>query len=203
MKKNLFRGRLVRLIAGDPGILAENYVRWGRNTEFTRHLFREPAVLWSAKKYKDWIEQDIEKDNPDEFFFDICTLDNERPIGFIGLFNLLWNHGDAMVSIGIGDPENWGRGYGTDAMLLILRYAFQELNIQRVTLGVFDYNKRAIRSYEKAGFKLEGRVRQAIQRDGAREDVLYMGVLREEWEAENELHNPGSLEYATEESGKG
>jgi len=57
-----------------------------------------------------------------------------------------------------------------------------ELNLHRVSLDVFEYNPRAIRSYEKVGFKHEGRVRQALNRDGRRWDILYMGILREEWE---------------------
>jgi RimJ/RimL family protein N-acetyltransferase len=103
-------------------------------------------------------------------------------IGFIGLFGIEWNHGNAWVGIGLGERDYWGKGYGTDAMCAILDYAFNELNLYRVTLDVFEYNPRAIRSYEKAGFQLEGRVRKMIHRDGRRWDVLVMGVLRDEWE---------------------
>jgi RimJ/RimL family protein N-acetyltransferase len=66
-------------------------------------------------------------------------------------------------------------------MRVALRFGFMELNLQRVTLNVFDYNSRGVRSYEKAGFQVEGRVREFILRDGARHDVIYMGVLRENW----------------------
>ena len=68
--------------------------------------------------------------------------------------------------------------------MLILRYAFLELNLQRVSLDVFDYNQRAIRSYEKAGFTLEGRQRGVLLREGKRWDLVYMGILREEWLAQ-------------------
>jgi hypothetical protein len=70
---------------------------------------------------------------------------------------------------------------GTDAMRVMLRYVFNELNLRRVSLIVFEYNLRAIRSYEKVGFVHEGRVRRVMQRDGRRWDFLYMGILREEW----------------------
>jgi RimJ/RimL family protein N-acetyltransferase len=90
--------------------------------------------------------------------------------------------GTAGVGIGIGEREYWGKGYSTDMMRVILRYAFTELNLNRVTLNVFEYNPRAVRSYEKAGFVVEGRERKAIHRDGKYWDVLFMGVLREEWE---------------------
>ncbi len=63
----------------------------------------------------------------------------------------------------------------------MLNYAFTELNLTRVTLFMFEYNLRALRSYEKAGFKLEGRIRGAMQRDGQRYNWLVMGVLKDEW----------------------
>ena len=66
-------------------------------------------------------------------------------------------------------------------MRVILRYAFQELNLYRVTLGVFEYNKRAMRSYKKAGFSIEGRIRGEVLRQGRRWDTFIMGILRKEW----------------------
>ena len=66
-------------------------------------------------------------------------------------------------------------------MKLCLQYAFMELGAQRVSLGLFEYNARALKSYEKAGFKLEGRMRQEMMREGKRTDTLWMGVLRDEW----------------------
>jgi RimJ/RimL family protein N-acetyltransferase len=66
-------------------------------------------------------------------------------------------------------------------MIVILRYAFQELNLRRVALDTFEYNPRAIRSYEKAGFVHEGRARGYLYREGQRWDLIFMGILREEW----------------------
>jgi RimJ/RimL family protein N-acetyltransferase len=89
------------------------------------------------------------------------------------------------VGLSIGARENWGKGYGTEMMHLLLRYAFMEVNLRRVTLAVFEYNPRAIRTYEKAGFRHEGRVRGRLKRDGKRWDMLIMGVLREEWKEQH------------------
>jgi RimJ/RimL family protein N-acetyltransferase len=66
-------------------------------------------------------------------------------------------------------------------MNLIVQYGFLELNLRRISLGLHEYNPRALRSYEKAGFKLEGRLRGEVLREGRRYDALYMGILREEW----------------------
>lgn len=181
MNTPLFTGELVRLAAADPKLLGENFSRWSRDTEYHRLLDNDPARLWSAKKFQEWFEKDLEGDEPKEFFFVIRTLAEDRLVGFIGLFGFNWNHGDTWVGIGLGERDCWGKGYGTDAMRLILRYAFSELNLHRVTLGVFGYNPRAIRSYEKAGFQLEGVERQTLHRDGQRWDIHIMGVLRADW----------------------
>ena len=99
----------------------------------------------------------------------------------MGLFGIEWHAGVAFVGIGIGETDYRGKGYGTDAMRLILRYAFEALHLRRVSLDVFEYNQRAYRSYIKAGFVEEGRARQYLHRDGRRWDLIYMGILREEW----------------------
>lgn len=176
---DLFTGNLVRLTAEDPETMAKPFSEWARDTEYSRYLDSNPPYTFSAKKWKEWFEKDVEK--TDNNFFCIRTLDGDKLIGFLALFELHLNHGDTMVAIALGDREYWGKGYGTDAMNLMLRYVFTELNLRRVSLIVFDYNQRGIRSYEKNGFKVEGRVRGAMLREGQRCDFIWMGVMREEW----------------------
>jgi RimJ/RimL family protein N-acetyltransferase len=183
---DLFRGKLVHLADDDPETLGKTFSRWTRNSEYRRLLDSEPPSLWSAKNIKDWFEKELEKTAQDSFFFTIHTNDMDKLIGFVALRGVLWNQGDAWVGIGIGEPEYWGKGYGTDAMRLALRYAFMELNLDRVTLVVFADNPRAIRSYDKAGFKLEGMERQVVRRDGKIGDLLTMGILRQEYLAQND-----------------
>lgn len=182
MAGNLFHGQLVRLVAADPQKTAEAISKWSRDSEYWRLMDSSTTRPLSVKKVKEWIEKDLDQNDPDLYWFLIHTLADDRLIGEIGLDKPQWNHGEAYVGISIGEREYWGKGYGTDAMDVILRYAFQELNLQRVTLNVFDYNPRAIRSYEKAGFKHEGRVRQRLLRENRRWDLVHMGILREEWE---------------------
>lgn len=176
---DLFTGKLVRLAAEDPETQAGLFCQWARDTEFSRLLDSEPPFTFSEKKWKEWMEKDLEK--PDNYFFSIRTLDGSQLLGFVALFEMHWQHGDTMVSIALGQRDYWGQGYGTDAMNLILRYVFTELNLRRVSLIVFEYNPRAIRSYEKAGFVVEGRVRGAMLRDRQRWDFIWMGVMREQW----------------------
>ena len=178
---NIFHGSLVRLTTEEPDTAGKALSRWARDSEYTRMLDTPPGSLWSARKIQSRIENDLEKDHLDFFFFEIRTLSEDRLIGFLDLFELSWVHGDTWLGIGLGEREYWGKGYGTDAVRVVLRYTFTELNLRRVTLGVFAYNERAIRSYEKAGFKVEGLLRQYVARDGQRNDVIVMGTLRDEW----------------------
>jgi RimJ/RimL family protein N-acetyltransferase len=182
--KDLFRGSLVRLTAETPEALASAFARWNRDTEYLRLLDFDPQRMWSEKKIKEYVEKDMEKDPPVEYFFQVRELAEDRLIGFVGLFPI-WAHGNAWVGIGLGERAFWGKGYGTDAMHLAVQFGFMELNLVRVTLSVFEYNPRAIRSYEKAGFRHEGRQRQFLNRNGRRWDILEMGILREEWLLEN------------------
>lgn len=183
MSANLFTGSLVRLTAEEPDVFARAFSRWGRDSEYIRLLDNDALHLWSAKKQQEWLEKDMDKYPPEEYFFQIRTLEGDDHIGFVGLWGLSFIQGDAWVGIGLGERNYWGKGYGTDAMCLTLGYAFDELNLRRVSLGVFEYNQRGIGSYEKAGFQIEGRLRKAIARDRQRWDIVTMGVMRGEWEA--------------------
>jgi RimJ/RimL family protein N-acetyltransferase len=184
MTTTIFQGEQVRLALDNPETLGKAFARWGRDSEYMRLLDGGAGAMFSAKTIQGWIEKDMEKEPKQDFFFAIHTLESDQLLGFVSLFGINWNHGDTWVGIGLGEREHWGKGYGTDAMRVILRYAFSELNLHRVTLGVFEYNPRAIRSYEKAGFVHEGRIRKHLLKDGKRWDVLQMGMLREDWLAQ-------------------
>jgi RimJ/RimL family protein N-acetyltransferase len=181
MDANLLCGRLVRLTAQEPQEEAEAIAGWNADTAWWRLLASEPCNLFSGKKIAEWIQKSQEKDPPSSYSFCIRTLDDNRLIGFIGLDGDIFPHGEAFVGIGIGEREFWSKGYGTDAINVILRFGFEELNLRRVALDTFEYNPRAIRSYEKAGFVHEGRVRGYLYREGQRWDLIFMGLLRQEW----------------------
>jgi RimJ/RimL family protein N-acetyltransferase len=182
MSNGLFQGQLVRLSAEDPQVLAESFTRWNQNSEYMRLLDSDPAHLWSSKKMQEWFEKDLEAVLPNNLLFSIRALADDSLIGFIAFDGINWTDRDTYVAIGIGEPAFWSKGYGSDAMRLMLRYAFTELNLHRVSLTVFEQNPRGIRSYEKCGFRHEGRIRDFLLRDGRRSDMLHMGILRTEWE---------------------
>jgi RimJ/RimL family protein N-acetyltransferase len=181
-KTSLFRGKLVNLEPLDLENDSKKFISWERDTEYHRLGNDDPARLYSARENKEWLESHFH-----EFImFTIHSKEDDKLIGSIELMGIQWPSGDAWVGIGIGERDYWGKGYGTEAMKIILRYAFEELNLHRVSLSVFDYNQRAIRSYEKAGFQHEGRIRQYVTREGKTWDLVFMGILRSEWDASHQ-----------------
>jgi RimJ/RimL family protein N-acetyltransferase len=179
---NLLLGDLVHLAAVEPEELAKAYETWNHDSELTRLMDTRAVRMPSAKTITVFFEKEMSDLPPAAHYFTIRALEDDRLLGDINLDVIdNWGSRDAFVGIAIGSRADWGKGYGTDAMKIALRFAFHELNLRRVTLTVFEYNPRAIRSYEKVGFKLEGRRRDIILKDGKRWDILFMGILREEW----------------------
>ena len=179
--KDIFTGKLVRLSAFDPEEMSKMFPRWNRNSEYQRLLNSSARPMHSPKAELKWMEKEAGEMSPSGHFFGIRRLEDDKLIGEIGIDVVNWPGRDAFVGLGIGETEYWSKGYGTDAMNILLRFAFTELNLRRVTLTVFEYNPRAIRSYEKAGFRHEGYLRNFLNREGRRWHELYMGILREEW----------------------
>lgn len=191
MNANALKGKLVRLATLDPERDSDVIARWNQDSEYQQLLSSGPSMLWTPKQVKEWQEKHF-----NEFYgFSIRTIADDHLIGYMDLSGIDWVARNSWVGIGIGEREYWGKGYGSEAMDLILRFAFEQLNLTRVTLDVFEYNERAYRSYLKVGFKEEGRMRQWMQRNGQRFDLIFMGILREEWEA---CHH--TAESATEAS---
>ena len=180
MDSNLLTGQLVRLVAMNAETDAEVFARWDVDAEYMRQLDSGPHLPNRAKKVREGIEKEQSED-PNTIAFSVRTLADDRLIGFVAFDGINWQHGETFVAIGIGDPAYRGNGYGTDAMRVMLRYGFMELNLNRIQLDAFSYNERAIKSYLKAGFAEEGRQRGMLLRNGERWDFVYMGVLRDEW----------------------
>lgn len=178
-KQDVFTGKLVRLVAADLETDSKLLAEWDRDSEYQRLLNSERAARFNAKQTQNFFEKEIGSMH----FFMIQKLDDDRKIGMVDLSGFNWLVGNAWVGIGIGEREYWGKGYGTDAMRILLRYAFTELNLNRVTLNVFEINQRGLRSYHKAGFREEGREPKALLKAGVRYDLIFMGILRSEWEA--------------------
>jgi RimJ/RimL family protein N-acetyltransferase len=137
------------------------------------------------KKKNEALEKDIEE-SKNLFYFTIRLRSddpeqNDRLVGFAKLYEIEWSHGVGQIVLGIGDPGDRRKGYGTDALNLLLRYAFAELNLFRLSTLIPEYNLGAVRLFQKAGFIEEVHRRQALNRDGRYWDLIHVGMLRDEW----------------------
>ncbi len=175
---SLFTGTLVRLAAKKADD-KEAQARWSYDAEYMRQLSRGAALPQGASFYE---EKKDSHHEANKFHFMIRTLAEDKLIGICSL-DVAWSNQSATFWIGIGEPDYRGKGYGSDAVRLLVNYAFRELNLYRVALDVFSYNTRAIATYEKLGFVHEGAQRGVIYRDCQRFDMLSMSLLRPEWEA--------------------
>jgi RimJ/RimL family protein N-acetyltransferase len=167
--------RLTPLTPADVPILA----RWQMDTEYLRLLAAEPSFPKNEGQVAEWIRDG--QRGKDNFLLGIRAQPDDNLIGFIELGEVLWTHQNSWVAIGIGERGYWGQGYGSEAMSLVLDFAFNELNLYRIQLTVYSYNEHAIRMYERLGFRREGVYREFLYRDGQRHDMLLYGLLRHEW----------------------
>jgi RimJ/RimL family protein N-acetyltransferase len=157
------------------------FVGWINDPQVRRFMvIRYPL---SMAEEETWWQGHLQREN--DHIFAIEAEDGTY-IGNIGLHNVERENRRAMLGIIIGDRAYWGRGYGTDAIRAMLGWAFDYLNLHRVYLTVYAYNERAIRCYEKCGFRHEGTMRQARYHDGQYFDEWMMGILREEFLAGRE-----------------
>ena len=120
--------------------------------------------------------------NPMEPTLGIVVREADRLIGVTGLARRTCATGTPCSASALATRRAWGKGYGTEATRLMVAHAFETLNLNRVWLTVYEYNPRGVRAYEKAGFRLEGRLRQDCFREGRYWDALFMAILREDWE---------------------
>jgi RimJ/RimL family protein N-acetyltransferase len=133
-----------------------------------------------------WFEENLAKSPAEQtMVIEVITETGWKPIGDIGLMNVCNIDRVGEVGLFIGEKSDWSKGYGRKALSLMLKYAFNTLNLNRVYLRVLENNLRGIRAYKAVGFIEEGRMRQAKFYNGTYIDVLLMSVLRSEWQAEN------------------
>lgn len=152
-----------------------------------RRFVNDPEVMRTSNVY--WPVDDLRQENwfqsvskaHDAVWFGIEATESGALAGTCCLVGIDWVSRLAELRIRIGDRQAWGQGLGTEATRLLLQYSFADLNLERIWLRVYASNQRAVHLYEKVGFQHEGRLRRAAYIHGVAEDVLLMGLLREEW----------------------
>jgi RimJ/RimL family protein N-acetyltransferase len=186
-------GRQPLIAAGDvylrPGERRDVpvFVRWFTDARTTRTLLMTSPMGEALEER--WFERMLDVHGTDRWFFVVCRRADDRPVGSIDLHEVDLRNGSASLGIAIGDPDDTGRGYGTDALRALLGFGFGQLRLERIELEVYDFNDGARRVYERVGFVHEGTLRRALYRDGAFHDVHRMAILRDEWTAQVAARN--------------
>jgi RimJ/RimL family protein N-acetyltransferase len=170
------RGERVRLRAVEEGDLPL-LVRWMNDPEvryWLHHSDRPDATVETVRG-----RFGLTGDGFANLVWIIETAEG-RPVGNVGLLTVDPHHKRAELAISIGETDCWSRGYGTDAIMAVLRHAFEALDLRRIDLHTDADNARGIRCYEKCGFVREGVMRERRLRYGEPLDMVVMGALREE-----------------------
>ena len=173
----MFKGSKIRLTAIRKEDLP-TYRQWASEEAFGRFYTSSPIREESDKNANQLIDDHSDR----SYRFAIRPLTSEDFLGICAIDEIEWPHRVAWTSIALG-PQYLGKGFGKDAMHLVVNYAFNELNLHRLSLTVFSYNQGAIKLYESLGFRHEGTYREFLQRDGKRHDMHLYGLLASDLKA--------------------
>ena len=155
---------------------AEKFTEWMNDFEVTDYTGRSGQIL-SLQGEKNYLEGNS---NP-EATFSIITLDDDKLIGTVGLERIDHLHRTATLGIFIGDKDYLSKGYGTEAIRLLLDYGFNYMNLHSVKLHLLSFNERALKCYKKCGFKETGRIRENRFINGNYYDTISMDILENEF----------------------
>lgn len=184
IQTQLFEGRDIRFGPIDHEKDPEIESKWTHNSEFMRMMEVNPARPMSAamiKKQYEKLEKQID-DDKNFYYFAIRAREDDRLIGKAMIQWIEWTNGNGWIQLGIGSAEDRRKGYGSQSLSMLLRFAFAELNLFRVSARVPEYNDAAIALFKKCSFVEEVRRRQALDRDGRRWDLIVFGLLNSEWQ---------------------
>ena len=179
-KAVFLEGKKVYLRPLDMDDLETFYV-WFNNPDLRQYLLLPYPITKLGEK--EFLEKMMKGD--DNVVLSIIVKKGDKLIGNIGLHNLNAPANKisrkAMLGIALGDLEEASKGYGTEAIRLMLEYGFSTLNLHRIELFVFGFNKRALKAYKNLGFVEEGVKRESVYINGKYEDTMLMGILKREW----------------------
>ncbi len=176
----MLEGELCRLRAPERNDLP-TFVKWFNDYEVTEFLLLGPPM--SMESEERWYDGLLNREGK---VFSVDTLDGKL-IGNVGIQHIDFSDRKADIGIVIGEKDFWSKGYGTDALRVLVGYLFDELNMERVQLFADSRNKRALACYKKVGFKQEGLMRHDRWKDGVYVDDVMMSILRTDWRRKHPL----------------
>ena len=157
----------------------EIFAEWLNDFQVADYIGRS-GMLMSKEGEKEFLESN---NNP-EATFSIIDLEKDKMVGTVGLENINHLNRCATLGIFIGDKDFRDKGYGTEAIKLVLEYGFKYLNLKNINLDLMEFNERAYRCYEKCGFKEYGRRRKSVFVNGKYYDKISMDILDDEFEGD-------------------
>jgi len=179
--KDLIRGE--RILLRPLGIeeAEGSYLQWMNDPQVTRHL-ESRFRTWSGADLKAYIQKQAESEASSGVLA-VVRCDNYAHIGNIKLEPINWTHRTASVGLMIGAAEARGKGFGTEAIRLVVEYAFQQLGLRKLTAGIYASNHASIKAFVAAGFVVEGRQREQWQDEDDYVDGVLVGILQRDWAA--------------------
>jgi RimJ/RimL family protein N-acetyltransferase len=174
----MLQGKLVRLRPVEREDAAA-FARWSLDYEVMRVAGYFAATGLTRAEYEEKYE--ARRRDKTTLDFAVETVADKRLIGTVNLALIDWRSRTGFLGVEIGEKEYWGRGFGREAVWLLVHLAFEDLNLNRVGLGVWEFNERALRCMARLGFKREGRKRQVMFRDGRFWDEVLMSMLAAEY----------------------
>ncbi|RNA66977.1 GNAT family N-acetyltransferase [Alteribacter keqinensis] len=161
----------------------ERYHSWRNDLEVMRYT--SPSLdTYTLEETRDFVESVILGTSASKSYI-IVEKESDTPIGVTSLINIDYKNRNAECIIDLGEKRSWGKGCGKEAMGLLMEYAFLEMNLHRLSLKVYSFNTKAINLYNILGFYQEGVSRQTLYRDGEWHDVIHMGILQNEYRADD------------------
>lgn len=171
------------MIAGEHVILraferedAERCYRWMNDPNIVRTLKSRYPIAFQNEA--EWLERAMHP-SPGERHFAIERRDDRTHIGNASIHDIDWVSRTAAFGLFVGEPSAWNRGFGSDAIRTLVRFAFEEMNLRKLRINVFEYNDRAKHVLEAQGFVQEGRLRGEFYREGAYHDLLILSIFRD------------------------
>ena len=150
---------------------AEQYAVWLNDVEVIENLQLSSSII-SVEGEREFLKKLAQEHN-----YGIIDLKTNHLLGNVGFIDINHLHRTAEIGIFIGDKRYWGKGYGQEALSLLLDYAFKKINLHSILLRVYDFNQRAIACYEKVGFKRIGEIRESLIRNMEYHNIILMDIL--------------------------
>lgn len=174
------------MIAGEHVILraferddAERCYRWMNDPNIVRTLKTRYPIAFQNEI--EWLDRAMHvSPNDTERHFAIERKDDRSHIGNASIHDIEWVSRTAAFGLFIGEPSAWNKGFGSDAIRTLVRFAFDEMNLRKLRNNVFDYNDRAKHILEAQGFVQEGRLRKEFYREGSYHDIVLLSIFRGE-----------------------